>query len=295
MQLVQYAKGIKTFNKNDILKEIEVQRGFLDNNLGTLRLVSSNNIDLEQLSEKWVVTKSIMDYAWKKHHIEGSLVDNLATLTPYWKKLLDEVESLVRKEKDNIIDGSTLTIRQANALMVLDYCNFYNTYASNLLEVLLSMALKDERAENSGVPKADLDLLNKTHNFFAEIYSQIYANFNKIIDRLKKAPDVEVDEMAIDVLSDGSGENGLKSFATRDLGVHNFSPVFWFKSVKMELDVKRIRNLRESNEMNAMKIEQLMNRKTGLNDPKLDRQIAAYQDRIIKNRADIERIEARYE
>jgi hypothetical protein len=53
--------------------------------------------------------------------------------------------------------------------------------------------------------------------------------------------------------------------------------------------------MRASNEILAMKINQAINRKNGVNDAALDKQIEVYQDAIIKHTAKIKDIEAAYE
>lgn len=289
MQLVQYSGGVKTFNKADILKEINTQRGFQESVHNTLRLAHSNNIDLDKQAEAWAVTKSIMDKSWKKYHFQNDLVDSLSIIVPRWKLILDAVEKVIRGESDNVISGQTLTIRQANCLMVLDYSNFYCTYATQMLEVLLTLA------SGKTAPKADLEFLNNTREMFIDIFVMVYDRDDEIIKKILNGQDVEVDQTAIDVLSKGKGESAVVAMASRDASVHQFLPMYWFKTLRAEYDLSRIRSLRESSELSAMKIEQISNRMNGQVDPKLERQIEIHQNNIIKNRAKIESIEARYE
>ncbi len=294
MQLTQYARGVKTFKKSDILKDIVVQEGFLDSLSNTLKLGKSNDIDLTSIGRNWVLIKA-MDRDIDNRGIQIDAVDLAATNLRYWGQLVKACGEEVRKMPDTLISGETLTIKQAAVLQVLDQCNFYCTFLTTLTEALLSIGLSDKDPANAVKNTADIQMLNKTWMYFNDLNVGIFNTLPDILKRLKNAPDVEIDESTIDILGKNKGELAFTPIPTKNAGAHVFLPMYWVKSMRMELDLARISSMTESNEQNAMKIEQLMNRRTGQNDVQLDRQIEIYQSRIIKNRSKIDDIYARYE
>ena len=78
-------------------------------------------------------------------------------------------------------------------------------------------------------------------------------------------------------------------------GIHSINPIFWSSVLWSKVQLVRIDRMRASNEILAMKINQAINRKNGVNDAALDKQIEVYQDAIIKHTAKIKDIEAAYE
>ncbi len=293
MELIDYAKNIKTFKQSEVISSIQNQLAFINGIQDTLDLVKSNNIDLSRSLDNWAVTNQITK---EIHRV-------LSPSMSYWELIkhnfgviqtvLNFILNEISTDKTKLYDGNSITIKQANYFNIIEMASFWVKYTNLVIDILLSMENKEQKdATPAVVSKTDLAFVNKTRAYYSDLCIQFAEAPNTIIGHLKKMPDVPASENNIDVLMSSKGIDSVR--AMRGIAIHLLTPMFWIKELKMEWDIKSIKSYHEDNQYNAMKIEQLNNKRNGKIDTTLDFQISKYQDKIQKNRYEIEKIEARY-
>lgn len=294
MKLTDYASKVKTFKESAILAQLQVTEiGLADlkDNVAKIRAVTPT---IGESAERWATTRSILNTA-RKSGVLGHNADFLSLVTNgavAGESIIKELTPRIRKYKQEIWDGKILTIRQANILNVIDYLAFWVNYSNTVLSVLLTQNNMGAAPDNS-MTKADLRWVNGTREFYADFNVELGRGSRDIMKRLDDTPDVDADEATVDVVESTHGA-GKVNLVKRGFGIHNFNPLFWIDVVKSKVNIYRIEQMRDQNMILAMKISQAANKKTGVSDANLDRQIEVYQDRIILNQNKIEDIEAQY-
>lgn len=296
MNITDFSKRVKTFKKKDIvssLQTIQVGARDLSDNLTRMAAV----VDIATASEQWVLTKGIAQRARKAGVIPSSYVlqDLLEfnALTVY--KLSDFLIKEVNKY-DSIWDGKLLTVRQANILNMIEYLSFWVDYTNGVLEVLITLSTDKGVNPESVVTKDFYRWLSGTSPFYASFNIQLASGSKEIEKAINQLPETDVDENTIAVLQESTGLRDMSVVKTEHgFGIHSINPIFWSSVLWSKVQLVRIDRMRASNEILAMKINQAINRKNGVNDAALDKQIEVYQDAIIKHTAKIKDIEAAYE
>lgn len=293
MDLVKYAKGVKSFNKSEILESILLQQGMLNSLTGMLTVGKNNEVSLESFADRWALTKGILRDINRRGSVftvEG-ILDQGITASAF---LLKKVEEYAKTLNDGV-DGRTLTVKQANMLSIIDMINFWTSYSIEMLSALTNMAYEAKDPEKSKYTEPeDLRFLNKTWSYYADLSHILCTEAQSVSRNFTRLSEVPVDETALDVLARNKGVQSVKAVPVRDFGVHQILPMFWYGKAKKEFDLRRIKSLTKTIEQHSMKLEQLMNRRGGAEDPKLDRQIEIYQNAIIKAKAAIEELDGRY-
>lgn len=289
MDLVKYAKQVKMLNKKDVFETIALQKGMANSIRNMLKLNAANEVTYNSVAQSWALTKGIIKDV-------GRRVNN-PTMSDIFNDSLRGIEFLLgkleqeAKKMDAVVDGSTISIHDANILSILDNVGFWNSYTLELIEVLSGFVL-DGVAEDRKVNKADLTFLNKTWSYYSDLSVQFMDEVPSIVKRLEKLPDVPVDRDNVDIIQGAKGYDGVN--AMRGFGVHVILPAYWVLSIKKNVDIARIKANQKRIEIHSMRLEQLMNKRNGAEDPHLDRQIEIYQNEIIKSKAKIDDIIASY-
>lgn len=292
MELLNYVSKIKQFKKDDLLTSIRDEKGIVAGLSDTLALIKSNSFDLETTASRWALTQGILKDIHRQLPSSVKLMETIEYNVGSIDKLLDGLEDRVKKIKQNLIVAESVTIREANLLSLLDGVEHWSKFTDMLLSTLITMTSNKNNNTNE-LTKNDLAFLNKTWNYYSFCSIQYFKGAATLLSDLDKLPDVPATETNIDVIQGSKGISGV-SLAINGLMPHELNPKYWFDNFMVEVNLRRIKNLHESNKMLAFKIEQANNKRNGVNDPNIDRQIEILQDKIIKNKAVEERIRGKY-
>lgn len=290
MDLVKYAKGVKSLKKKDVYDTIALQKGMVNTIKNMLALNASNDVGYDQYAQRWALTKGILKDVGRRvtnPTMTDVFVDSIKGIEFILSRLEQQAKGI-----DDTIDGTTLTIKETNILIILDNIGFWTGYTLDLVEVLSSFALEGKEDER-GINKADLTFLNKTWSYYSDLSVQFMAEPDQIVRRLEKLSDVPADQDSVDIVQNAKGRDAVN--AMRGFGIHTVLPVYWILDIKKNIDLGRIKANQKRIEIHSMKLEQLMNKRNGSNDPHLDRQIEIYQNDIIKAKAKIEDIVESYQ
>lgn len=290
MDLVKYAKGVKSLKKKDVYDTIALQKGMVNTIKNMLALNASNDVGYDQYAQRWALTKGILKDVGRRvtnPSMTDIFVDSIKGIEFILSRLEQQAKGI-----DDTIDGTTLTIKETNILIILDNIGFWTGYTLDLVEVLSSFALEGKEDER-GINKADLTFLNKTWSYYSDLSVQFMAEPDQIVRRLEKLSDVPADQDSVDIVQNAKGRDAVN--AMRGFGIHTVLPAYWILDIKKNVDLARIRANQKRIEIHSMKLEQLMNKRNGSNDPHLDRQIEIYQNDIIKAKAKIEDIVESYQ
>lgn len=290
MDIVKYAKNVKALKKKDVFDTLALQKGMVSTLKNMLALNKTNNVSYDQSAQKWALTRGILKDVGRRVNnpsISDVLNYSINGIDYILNKLDNEVKSM-----DEIVDGSTLTIKETNILVILDNISFWTGYTLDLIEALGTFALENKEDEHV-LSRADLTFLNKTWNYYAELSVQFMNDSANIVKRLDQLSDVPIDQDAVDIIQNAKGPNAVT--AMRGFGVHVVLPAYWVLNIKKNIDLARIKSNQKRIEIHSMKLEQLMNKRNGGEDPHLDYQIETYQNQIIKAKATIDDIVASYQ
>lgn len=273
----------------------------LDNELNTVLglrdtiklLVDSGSANLTAVQsyvQRNAVLKGIENSLKTSLSPRATLLDTIESTAEQLTLLLPKVSDRISKGSTKVYDRETITFKEKGLLDLVSAVNFYNRYATMVLDILLTQATKEERIE-SYLSKVDFNFFNDTAKYFAHLlvkFSDSVKNMEAQIDALS---DETYDASSEEIIK---GTLGEKAVALRGLAPHELNPRYWWRLSKMRGDIKTLAKNSDDIEMLAMKIARLSNRRNGTDNPELDRQIETYQDAILKKKANMIRIESKY-
>lgn len=291
MDILSYASKVKTVTTSELftyIAEIKVNSSGI---LANIDNIKANNLtpDFLERSSAWVVTRSIEKAVADKGFRGSTMLDNIQFGMNAISTSMEGVEKLIKGYKEKVWDGKVMTLRQANILNFLEYSTFWIEYSSKLINVVLSLVLDKTDNANAYLNAHNTKWLSGTSEFYKHFTVELLKGSRNLVSTLEKIPDVEITDTSIDVLESTAGKNSTDLLG-KGFGIHHLTPVFWFGLAKKEVNLMRIDTMRKNNQTYAMKISQAINRRDGTNNPRIDREIEIYQDKIEKNEYAIEQI-----
>lgn len=280
--------------KTDVIiaidKELVYARGLSDT-VKLLRDTPENLTAVETYIQRNAVLKGIEGDVRKHIDSRSTLVSTLDFSLNQLVAWLPKLKDRISHSKTTVYDVETITFQEKGILDTISAINFFNRYAGLVLDITLTEATKEVNM-NTFLTKVDIGFFNNTAKYFSNLlvkFSQSIKTLDTMIDDLT---DEVYDAESEEVISATEGDKAVT--VQRNLAPHQLNPLFWWKRNRMKKDIKTIIDSNADIDMLAMKIARLNNRRTGIEDPTLDRQIEIYQDEIIKKQGKIAQIEARY-
>lgn len=220
----------------------------------------------------------------------ADLINTLGNALDQLKLWIPKLQDRVNKSNTKVFDRETLTFREKGILDLVAGVNFFNRYATMVLDILLTQANKEERLD-SYLSKVDFRFFNDTAKYFAHLL----VKFNASVKELEALVD-SLSEETYDSTSESiiSAQMGAGAVTVKNVAPHELNPMHWWRRGQMNRDVRALVKSNQDIEMLAMKIARLNNRRNGTDNPDLDRQIETYQDAILKKRSNVIRIESKY-
>jgi len=240
--------------------------------------------------QKNAVLKGIENDLKKQLNSRASLLESLSSVINQMLLWGPKLRDRIVKNKTTVYDIETVTFQEKGILDIISAFNFFNRYASIVLDIIITETDKEVNL-TSFLSKVDINFFNNTNKYFSHLivkFSQSVNTLEKIIDNISE----EIyDPTAESIIRSQLGDDGV---GVRNLAPHELNPKFYFRMYQMKKDIKKIISSNAEIDMLAMKIARLNNRKTGTEDPNLEHQIEKYQDELIKNQSRIAAIEAKY-
>lgn len=292
MDILSYTDKVKTVTTNELfalIAEIRVNAGGVVANIENIK---ANNLteEFNKYSAEWVLTRSIEKAIHDKGFRGSSLLDNINYGMSAILAGLDGLTELIKGQNEKIWDGKTMNLRQANILNFIEYIQFWCSYSTKLIDVVLSMVMDKKNNGNSYLNGHDTKWLMGTSEFYKHFTVELLKGARDFVGRLERIPSVELSPTTLDVLEVTNGGKASTDLIGRGFGVHHLLPMFWFGLAASKINLKRIDTMRATNQKHAMKISQAINRRDGTNDPQIDKQIEIYQRKIELNENTIESI-----
>lgn len=295
MDILSYTGKVKSFTEQELyafMASLQVSVNDLTSNLENVRANNLGN-DFDQAAESWMLTKSILKYASDKGFRNTNTLGTLQFGLSAIAFILPGIDKLIKGYRTKIWDGQIVTLRQTNILNLIEYINFWVDYTNKLVDVILTMQL-NKTDPNKYLSVHDQKWLLGTQDFYKQFTVELLKGGRIMVQSLEKIPDVEVNEVSLDVIESTQGKKSM-DLLERGFGIHNLNPVFWIGLGRKNINLARIENMRKKNQTHAMKISQAVNKRDGTNDPQIDHQIEVYQEKIILNEAAIANIIKEYE
>lgn len=280
--------------KTDVLvsidKELVYLRG-LNDTLFLLRDNADNYAAADAYIQRNAVLKGIESDVKKQINVRTSLLESMSFAINQLITWVPKLRDRVIHNKTTTYDVETITFQEKGILDSISAINYFNRYAGLVLDIVITEASKEVNM-NTFLTKVDLTFFNNTPKYFSNLlvkFSQSIKTLETMIDDLTDEPyDVQSEEIIANSV-------GVKAVSVqRNLAPHELNPLYWWRRQRMKKDIKTIIDSNADVDMLAMKIARLNNRRTGVEDPALERQIEIYQDEIIKKQGKIAQIEARY-
>ncbi|AEV89544.1 putative virion structural protein [Pseudomonas phage OBP] len=280
--------------KGDVVEAINDELDHVTGLRDTLSLLNDSgkaNVDtLEGYVQRNAVLKSIESQLKQSLSPRATLISALENSTEQLALWIPKLSDRINKGSTKVFDRETVTFKEKGILDIVAGINFFNRYATMVLDILLSQANKEERLENY-LGKVDFAFFNSTSKYFAHLlvkFSESVKNLEAQIDALS---DETYDSASEEIIS---AQLGASAVSVKNMAPHELNPLHWYKRRQMKGDVKTLVKSGQDIDMLAMKIARLNNRRNGTDNPDLDRQIETYQDAILKKRANMVRIESKY-
>lgn len=291
MNIIEFAKNTKTFNKNDVVKAMHTSLSFLETLNDPLREMKANDVSMEAILDR-------LGRLNLKRELLSPLPNGITAASVYAaavsggqlviKACIQEMQS----SRNNIIDGSTMTIRQANTLMISSAIDLWVDYTNRLMQYGMSAMLSDKPIK---LDKPDESFFITNESFYVDVTRMLFEGSGIIIKRLKALPEMPVEESTVNVLESTKGKDAVLAMPVRNWAPHQFLPVYWINLGVMEFDLWRIKVHAQRIESNSMKIQQLQDKQLGDPSPANERAIQRYEDLIIKSQDRIESIQRSYD
>lgn len=271
-------------------KEIVYLRGLSDT-LKLLRDNADNYTAAEAYVQRNAVLKGIENDVKKRINARSTLLETMDFSITQLLAWLPKLKDRITRSKTDNYDVETITFKEKGILDSVQAINFFNRYSGIVLDIVITEAGKEVNM-NTFLTKVDLGFFNDTAKYFSNLlvkFSQSVKTLDTMIDDLTDEP---YDAQSEEVIAASVGDKAVT--VQRNLAPHQLNPLFWWRMRRMKKDIKSLVDANADIDMLAMKIARLNNRRSGIEDPSLDRQIEIYQDEIIKKQGKIAQIEARY-
>lgn len=292
MEIIDYTRNVKSHKKSDILNQVDAIQVNATGLLANLSMLEESNVDVTPAAEKWVIPRGIIRHLENQGFRGNSFIKVVMQCINTVNAVLPEIRKEIKGYNEEIWDGKTISLKQANILNLIEYLNFWVNYSAEVSDTLVTMTSKNTDAEKT-LSKHDSRWINGTEDFYRSFTVTLLKGGRSITENLKRIQDLDVDQTTVDVLAGSEGEAAV-SMLSKGFGIHHLNPVFWFDLGKSKVNLRRIENMRKKNEQFAMKISQAINLRNGTSDPQLQRRIEIYQNEIIQNEEAIRHIEAQY-
>lgn len=280
--------------KTDVLvsidKELVYLRGLSDTLL-LLRDNADNYAAAEAYIQRNAVLKGIESDVKKQINVRTGLLESMSFAINQLITWVPKLRDRITHSKTTTYDVETITFQEKGILDSISAINYFNKYAGLVLDIVITEASKEVNM-NTFLTKVDLAFFNNTPKYFSNLlvkFSQSIKTLETMIDDLTDEP---YDAQSEEIIANSAGIKAVS--VQRNLAPHELNPLYWWRRQRMKKDIKTIIDANADVDMLAMKIARLNNRRTGVEDPGLERQIEIYQDEIIKKQGKIAQIEARY-
>lgn len=288
MNILGYIKNVKEIKKNDLLASIRTEMDLLRQIQEIVQLMKTNKVKID--GSDWVVPVSVNKQMHKVISTSISTSTVIENGSASFMRVLDHLSKFVEKEKQNLWNGESLTIKQANVLTLLEQISFWSRYTELMLDGIISQQYDKDKTP---LTQADMSFLNKTLSYYVDITVMVARGADGVINKFNELLDGQATEEDMEILEETHGVDSVSPFE-RGLSIHHFLPMYWIRNMVMNFDLFRLKSMDDKNKYYSMKIAQIAARQRGENDPMIDYQIGIYQDKIIKNRATAERIRSKY-
>lgn len=280
--------------KTDVIISIDKQivylRG-LNDTLSLLRDNADNYAAAETYIGRNAVLKGIENDVKKHIGARTSLLESMNFSINQLLTWLPKLKDRIVRSKTDTYDVETITFKEKGILDSVMAVDYFNRYSGLVLDIVITEANKEVNM-NTFLTKVDMGFFNNTSKYYSNLlvkFSQSVKTLDTMIDDLT---DETYDAQAEEIITASAGEKAVS--VQRNLAPHQLNPLFWWRMRRMKKDIKTLVDANADIDMLAMKIARLNNRRSGIEDPGLDRQIEIYQDEIIKKQGRISQIEARY-
>lgn len=289
----EYASRVKTLKVTDLKQEILTLKVGCTNITNDVNLTKSNDLDkdLDKALSSWYLTSGIMKTITSKQSGTKSMLEVISYGISTSEIVLDAITKDYVDKYGKTWDGSDINAKQVNVLNLLEHIKHFIEYSGTVMLVGIHIHDGDTLPEKY-LTKASLNHLKETSGVYAETAILLLGGSKKLLTDLADTKELPVDDTDLEIL-ESFGENKPK-VALNKFGVHSLNPFYWVSSVLANVRLRRIENARRKNELYAMRIAQIVNRRNQTNDPSLDHRIEVYQNEIIKNEAYIAATEAKY-
>lgn len=281
--------------KTDIMVAIDTESANIQGLSDTLALLKDSGNDIWKMAEavvqKNAVLKGIENDLRRSIHPTATLLGSIEDATTQLKLWIPKLRVRIEKSPTKVYDTETITFKEKGILDTVSSINFWNRYATTVLDILLSQANKEEDLKVA-LTKVDLAFFNDTAKYFSHLTAKFCDSVKNLDTMIEDLSEETYDNVSEEVIMAQLGANAVS--VQKNLAFHHLNPLYWWKNRQMKKAINTIKANNENIDMLAMKIARLNNRRYGTENPDLDRQIEVYQDAIIKKRAESLRIEAKY-
>lgn len=289
MNILSYVKNVKEIKKKDLLATARTTLASLRQVSEVTQLMKANGVSINS-NVNWSVPVSIMKHLHKTIPNQVTLENVIDQDCKGFINVINHIQSFIEKEKTNIWSKESLTIKQANAMTLMEQATYWCDYTLLLLDGIVSMQYNQKR---DSLTTADMSFLNKTMTYYVDVCLLFVDGWEDVINKFDMLLDGPADEESMEILEEVRGIDAVSPFE-KGISIHHFNPIFWIANIGMELDLARLKRMEDDNKYFASKIAQIANRRNGENSPLIDSQIEIYQNKLIKNRAIAARIRSKY-
>lgn len=286
---------IKNYSKSDLLltidRELNHVVGFKDSMKLFKEILGGYNT-LGTYVEYNAVLKGIQSKVKSKIGSNFDLLSAIEMGVNNVASVLPELRKQVSTSSTKTYDGETITFKERGILDTISAINFFNRYTNMVLDILLTQGYDEKADVKSLLNKVDFAFFNDTANYYSTLLIRFSEGWKVVLEAIDNLSDEQVDDLSEGIIAEAEGKEAVS--VRQGLAPHELNPVFWFRLWKMRRDVSTIQVSQEQIELMAMKIARLNNKRSGTEDPALDRQIETYENEILKKRAKIEAIMGKY-
>lgn len=286
---------IKNYSKSDLLltidRELNHVTGFKDS-MKLFKEVLGGYNSLQSYVDHNAVLKGIQSKVKSKIGNNFDLLAAIEMGVNNVAAVLPELRKMVETSSTKTYDGETISFKERGLLDTISAINFFNRYTNMTLDILLTQGYDEKADVKSLLNKVDFAFFNDTANYYSTLLVRFSEGYKVVVEAIKVLSDEQVDDLSEGIIAEAEGKEAVS--VRQGLAPHELNPVFWFRLWRMRRDVSTIQVSQEQIELMAMKIARLNNKRSGTEDPALDRQIETYENEILKKRAKIEQIMGKY-
>jgi len=284
--LIDFIKGLlPSFNKGEILEDIRITMGELDNGVLDAWRVSASYYETAQINAKENIAlqkQFFTAYNKRSGKTAKNMILEIASVMPDLKVNLLYTEKKLNEALETKIFTETMDAKKASLIKAAECISFISRFSADLLLYFYAKESKynDSACTIGDLSKAQEKRVEQNITVFAMLLHSYAMKPEEYVDRLKNIPNLKLDDVTYEAAIAAYKEDKVDPFANELTQGFAGSPIYHYRMYVAEWQSARYRSFSEKKIALELRLLNLKMEHEGKKNPKAQQEIEYIQERI---------------